>query len=154
VTTFRSKDGKITGKGAKHKSLNWPEAINGAHRLDSNLDKALEAGSAEEDGKARTVGEAHKQAQEKRMAERKAAKKQKQRFFDGTKIEEILSGVDRDEGESLKDFKKRLMMLVRKDAKIFLPGVNTDDKGTEQELSHLVGKFLGAKVATSKKSEA
>jgi len=66
-----------------------------------------------------------------------------------------LSGVNRDDGESLKDLKIRLMGLVRKDIKNFaLPGVNIDDKGIEQELSSLVGKFLGAKVASSKNAEA
>jgi len=157
VATFRSEDGKIiTGKGAGYKSLNWPEAINGAHRLDTKLDESLkQAESVEDDAKARTVREAHHQAHEKRMAERKAAKKQKQRSLDKTKIEEKLSGVNRDDGESLKDLKIRLMGLVRKDIKNFaLPGVNIDDKGIEQELSSLVGKFLGAKVASSKNAEA
>jgi len=51
------------------------------------LDESLkQAESVEDDAKARTVREAHHQAHEKRMAERKAAKKQKQRSLDKTKV--------------------------------------------------------------------
>jgi len=49
VGTFRDpKSDTLSGQGAAHPSLNWPEDLKGIHRLDQNLDAPLSADSDED----------------------------------------------------------------------------------------------------------
>eukprot|EP00455_Lapot_gusevi_P053866 TRINITY_DN84_c0_g1_i1.p1 TRINITY_DN84_c0_g1~~TRINITY_DN84_c0_g1_i1.p1 ORF type:complete len:326 (+),score=151.67 TRINITY_DN84_c0_g1_i1:51-980(+) len=48
VGTFRDAEGKLYGKGADYQTLNWPENLRGAHRLDDDLDLPLAAQPAQD----------------------------------------------------------------------------------------------------------
>mmetsp|Transcript_26649 Transcript_26649/g.37099 ORF Transcript_26649/g.37099 Transcript_26649/m.37099 type:complete len:392 (+) Transcript_26649:43-1218(+) len=139
VATFRSKDGKeITGKGSNYDTLNWPETINGAHRFDTKLDDPLP-----EDERKAAETKVHAQAHAKAIAERR--KKEKKSTALDTQVTKILQGESQQNGETLKEFKRRLIDKVSNELR------DVDPDASKTKVSAAVGKFISRMVHSNLK---